>query len=212
MTEHINVQKSSINTRQQSILEYIKAYIFANGYPPSVREIGKAVGLSSSASVHNNLKKLAEAGFLSWDPEKPRTYGLTQDEDWRKKDMVSVPLVGAVHAGQPILAVENVEDTYPIPFDLLGCREDIFMMTVEGDSMKNAGILDHDYVFVRKQNYASNGDIVVALINGEETTIKRYFRELKQIRLQPENEAYPPILGTDNIQITGKVIAVFRCL
>lgn len=202
----------SINARQSQILEYIKQYIFSNGYPPSVREIGKAVGLSSSASVHNNLKKLAEAGFVSWDPEKPRTYGLTDEISWRKKSMVSVPLVGAVHAGDPILAVENIEDTYPIPLDLIGCKEDVFMMVVEGDSMKNTGILDHDYVFVRKQNYATNGDIVVALINGEETTIKRYFRELKQIRLQPENDAYPPIVGTDNIEIKGKVIAVFRTL
>lgn len=201
-----------INARQSQILDFIRQYIFTNGYPPSVREIGSAVGLSSSASVHNNLKKLEEAGFVSWDPEKPRTYGLREEISWRKKSMVPVPLVGAVHAGDPMLAVENIEDTYPIPLDLIGCKEDVFMMVVEGDSMKNAGILDHDYVFVRKQNYATNGDIVVALLNGEETTIKRYFRELKQIRLQPENDAYPPIVGTDNIEIKGKVIAVFRTL
>lgn len=213
MTEQETRKNSkTINARQSSILEFIKQYIFANGYPPSVREIGKAVGLSSSASVHNNLKKLAEAGFVTWDPEKPRTYGLTQDSGWRKKSMVPVPLVGAVHAGDPMLAVENIEDTYPIPLDLIGCRDDVFMMVVEGDSMKNAGILDHDYVFVRKQDYATNGDIVVALINKEETTVKRYFRDLKQIRLQPENEAYEPIIGTDNIEIKGRVIAVFRTL
>ncbi|MCH3915073.1 MAG: transcriptional repressor LexA [Acidaminococcaceae bacterium] len=104
-------------------------------------------------------------------------------------------MVGSVHAGQPILAVENIEETYPIPLDLLGCQDDVFMMAVVGDSMKNAGILEHDYIFVRKQNFANNGDIVVALIDGEDTTIKRYFRELKQIRLQPENDAYEPILG-----------------
>ena len=120
--------------------------------------------------------------------------------------------MGHVHAGQPILAVENIEETYPIPFDLLGCKEDVFMLAVIGDSMIGAGILDHDYVVSRKQNYANNGDIVVALIDDEETTIKRYYRELKQIRLQPENDAYPPIVGTDNIQVMGKVIAVFRML
>ena len=197
--EKKSTRSRGINARQSQILDFIRQYIFNNGYPPSVREIGSAVGLSSSASVHNNLKK-------------PRTYGLREEISWRKKSMVPVPLVGAVHAGDPMLAVENIEDTYPIPLDLIGCSEDVFMMVVEGDSMKNAGILDHDYVFVRKQNYATNGDIVVALLNGEETTIKRYFRELKQIRLQPENDAYPPIVGTDNIEIKGKVIAVFRTL
>jgi repressor LexA len=214
MTVHHSSKSSdsSLSPRQSQILEYIKEFSFKNGYPPSVREIGKAVGLSSSASVHNNLKKLASMGFISWDPDKPRTYGLTQDISWRQKTLVGVPLVGAVHAGDPILANENIEDTYPIPLDLLGTRDDVFMMTVEGDSMKDAGILDHDYVFVRRQNYASNGDIVVALVNGEETTIKRYFRELKQIRLQPANSAYAPIVGTDNIKITGIVIGVFRVL
>jgi repressor LexA len=205
-------KKTALSPRQSQILEYIKEYTFKNGFPPAVREIGKAVGLASSASVHNNLKKLAQMGFLSWNPDKPRTYGITQDISWRQKTMVPVPLVGAVHAGNPILAEENIEDTYPIPVDLLGTKDDVFMMTVEGDSMKNAGILDHDYVFVRRQNFASNGDVVVALINGEETTIKRFYRELKQIRLQPENPDYDPIVGTDNIQIMGVVVGVFRVL
>ncbi|MCH3951091.1 MAG: transcriptional repressor LexA [Acidaminococcus sp.] len=205
-------KKTALSPRQSQILEYIKEYTFKNGFPPAVREIGKAVGLASSASVHNNLKKLAQLGFLSWNPDKPRTYGITQDISWRQKTMVPVPLVGAVHAGNPILADENIEDTYPIPVDLLGTKDDVFMMTVEGDSMKNAGILDHDYVFVRRQNFASNGDVVVALINGEETTIKRFYRELKQIRLQPENPDYDPIVGTDNIQIMGVVVGVFRVL
>ena len=199
--EKKSTRSRGINARQSQILDFIRQYIFNNGYPPSVREIGSAVGLSSSASVHNNLKKLAEAGFVSWDPEKPRTYGLREEISWRKKSMVPVPLVGAVHAGDPMLAVENIEDTYPIPLDLIGCS---------GDSMKNAGILDHDYVFVRKQNYATNGDIVVALLNGEETTIKRYFRELKQIRLQPENDTMEPILVHEGLQILGKVFGVFR--
>ncbi len=213
MTAHRSAPSTNTLTpRQAQILAYIKEFSFKNGYPPSVREIGKAVGLASSASVHNNLKKLASMGYVSWDPDKPRTYGLTQDNSWRQKTLVGVPLVGAVHAGNPILANENIEDTYPIPMDLLGTRDDVFMMTVEGDSMRDAGILDHDYVFVRRQDYASNGDIVVALINGEETTIKRYFRELKQVRLQPANAAYAPIVGTDNIKIAGVVIGVFRVL
>ena len=125
--------------------------------------------------------------------------------------MVPVPLIGKVTAGQPILAVENIEETYPLPLDLIGCQDEVFMLAVSGDSMINAGILDHDYIVVRKQNYANNGDIVVALIDGEETTVKRYFRELTHIRLQPENDAYLPIIGA-NIQIMGKVIAVFRML
>ena len=201
-----------LNDRQKHILEYIREFIYSKGFPPTVREIGKAVGLSSSASVHANLHKLEDMGVLTRDEDKPRAIMVTEDAAWRQKSVVPVPLVGAVHAGQPILAVENIEETYPIPLDLLGCQDDVFMMAVVGDSMKNAGILEHDYVFVRKQDFANNGDIVVALIDGEETTIKRYFRELKQIRLQPENEAYNPILGTDNIQVMGKVIAVFRML
>ena len=208
----LNSDGFNLTERQQKIVDFIKEYLYAKGFPPSVREIGKAVGLSSSASVHANLHKLVDLGVLSCDPDKPRTLALTQDASWRQKTMVPVPLVGQVHAGEPILAVENIEETYPIPLELIGCQDDVFMMAVVGDSMKNAGILEHDYIIVRKQNYANNGDIVVALIDGEETTVKRYFRELKQIRLQPENEAYNPILGTDNIQIMGKVICVFRML
>ena len=128
------------------------------------------------------------------------------------KTVVPVPLVGNVTAGVPILAVENIEETYPIPLDLIGTEEDVFMLSVKGDSMINAGILDHDYIVVRKQNFANNGDIVVALIDGEETTVKRYFKDLRSIRLQPENDAYNPIIGNDNIQVIGKVIAVFRML
>ena len=137
---------------------------------------------------------------------------LTQEASWRNKTVVPVPLVGNVTAGVPILAVENIEETYPIPLDLIGTEEDVFMLSVKGDSMINAGILDHDYIVVRKQNFANNGDIVVALIDGEETTVKRYFKDLRSIRLQPENDAYNPIIGNDNIQVIGKVIAVFRML
>ena len=181
------ITEEMLSDRQRAILDFIREHVYAKGYPPAVREIGKAVGLSSSASVHTHLHKLEEYGFLQRDPAKPRAIELTQDSSWRQKTVVPVPLVGKVTAGQPILAVENVEETYPIPLDLLGCQEDVF-------------------------NFANNGDIVVALIDGEETTVKRYFRELRSIRLQPENDAYTPITGTDNIQVLGKVIAVFRML
>ena len=192
------ITEEMLSDRQRAILDFIREHVYAKGYPPAVREIGKAVGLSSSASVHTHLHKLEEYGFLQRDPAKPRAIELTQDSSWRQKTVVPVPLVGKVTAGQPILAVENVEETYPIPLDLLGCQEDVFMLSVSGDA--------------RKQNFANNGDIVVALIDGEETTVKRYFRELRSIRLQPENDAYTPITGTDNIQVLGKVIAVFRML
>ena len=203
-----------LSERQRAILNFVKEFIKAKGYPPSVREIGQAVGLSSSASVHNHLKNLQEFGFLQRDAAKPRAIEVhpSEDEQLRNKTVVPVPLVGRVTAGLPILAVENIEETYPIPLDLLGCDEDVFMLSVTGDSMINAGILDGDYLIARKQNSASNGDIVIALIDGEETTCKRYFRELRRIRLQPENEKYEPIIGTDNIQVIGKVISVIRML
>ncbi len=208
-----NFTEDMLSERQRNILKFVRSYINEKGYPPAVREIGAAVGLSSSASVHNHLKRLQECGFIQRDEAKPRALDLMSESDaWRRKLLVPVPLVGKVTAGIPILAVENVEETYPIPRDLIGCDEDVFMLSVSGDSMINAGILDHDYIIARKQNFANNGDIVVALIDGEETTVKRFFREIRTIRLQPENDKYEPIIGSDNIQILGKVISVFRML
>jgi repressor LexA len=208
-----NYTEDMLSERQRAILNFVREFISMKGYPPSVREIGVAVGLSSSASVHNHLKNLEQFGFLLRDAAKPRALDLiSQNDAWRNKQVVPVPLVGKVTAGVPILAVENVEETYPIPRDLIGCDEDVFMLSVTGDSMINAGILDGDYIIARKQNFANNGDIVIALIDGEETTCKRYYRELRRIRLQPENDKYEPILGTDNIQVIGKVISVFRML
>ena len=202
-----------LSERQRAILDFVRVFIKKKGYPPAVREIGAAVGLSSSASVHNHLCKLEEMGFLMRDSAKPRALELLSENDsWRNKMVVPVPLVGKVTAGKPILAFENIEETYPIPRDLIGCDDDVFMLSVTGDSMINAGILDHDYIIVRKQNFANNGDIVVALIDGEETTVKRYFREVTSVRLQPENEKYEPIVGGNNIQVMGKVISVFRML
>lgn len=208
-----NYTEEMLSERQRAILNFVRDFITKKGYPPAVREIGSAVGLSSSASVHNHLRKLQEYGFLMRDAAKPRALELMSENDtWRNKIVVPVPLVGKVTAGVPILAVENIEETYPIPLDLIGCDEDVFMLSVSGDSMINAGILDHDYIIARKQNFANNGDIVVALIDNEVTTVKRYFRELRSVRLQPENDKYEPIIGTDNIQVIGKVISVFRML
>lgn len=208
-----NYTEDMLSERQKKILDFVRDFINTKGYPPAVREIGAAVGLSSSASVHNHLKRLQEYGFLVRDAAKPRALELMSENDaWRNKIVVPVPLVGRVTAGQPILAVENIEETYPIPRDLIGCDEDVFMLSVTGDSMINAGILDHDYIIARKQNFANNGDIVIALIDNETTTVKRYFRELRSVRLQPENDKYEPIIGTDNIQVLGKVISVFRML
>lgn len=208
-----NWTEDMLSERQRAILNFVREFINQKGYPPAVREIGAAVGLSSSASVHNHLRRLQEIGFINRDEAKPRALELTSDNDtWRNKEVVPVPLVGKVTAGIPILAVENVEETYPIPRDFINCDEDVFMLSVCGDSMINAGILDHDFIIARKQNFATNGDIVVALIDNEETTVKRYFRELRRIRLQPENDNYKPIIGGDNIQVIGKVIAVIRML
>lgn len=197
-----------LSSRQKQILSYIKDTLRAKGYPPSVREIGEAVGLSSSSTVHSHLAKLEELGHLRRDPTKPRAIEVLDEAPWRQKAMTPVPLVGRVTAGQPILAVENIEETYPLPTELIG-SDNVFMLVVQGDSMINAGILDGDYVLVRDQDTARNGEIVVALIDGEEATVKRFFKEKDYIRLQPENDYLEPI-NSRNVAILGKVIGVFR--
>lgn len=197
-----------LNSRQRQIINYIKETLRSKGYPPSVREIGEAVGLSSSSTVHSHLSKLEELGIIRRDPTKPRAIEVLEESSWRQKKFAAVPLVGRVTAGQPILAVENIEETYPLPVDLIG-TEDVFMLSVQGESMINAGILNGDYVFVREQNYADNGDIVVALIDEEDATVKRFFKEKDCIRLQPENDFMEPIYA-ENVYILGKVIGIFR--
>ncbi|SMC62393.1 transcriptional repressor LexA [Sporomusa malonica] len=199
-----------LNTRQKQILKYIKETLRSKGYPPSVREIGEAVGLSSSSTVHSYLSKLEEMGFIRRDPTKPRAIDVLDEAPWRQKQVTPVPLVGRVTAGKPILAVENIEETYPLPTELVGDR-DVFMLTVQGDSMIDAGILDGDYVLVRSQNTAHSGDIIVALIDEEDATVKRFFKEKDYIRLQPENATMEPIYSR-NVQILGKVIGVFRLM
>ncbi len=197
-----------LSSRQKQILRYIKDTLRAKGYPPSVREIGEAVGLSSSSTVHSHLEKLEELGFIRRDPTKPRAIDVLDETPWRQKAMTPVPLVGRVTAGQPILAVENIEETYPLPTELVG-DEAVFMLAVRGDSMINAGILDGDYVLVRDQNTARNGEIVVAMVGDDEATVKRFYRERDHIRLQPENDCLEPILSRE-VSILGKVIGVFR--
>ncbi len=196
-----------LTPRQREIFRFIKSEVMKKGYPPSVREIGSAVGLSSSSTVHGHLGKLEEKGYIRRDPTKPRAIEVVYDRDAARKEIINVPIVGRVTAGEPILAVENIEDFFPMPKDFAN-YEDVFMLKVRGDSMIGAGILDGDYVVVRQQSHAENGDIVVALI-GEEATVKRFFREADHVRLQPENPNLAPIRSTD-VQILGKVVGVFR--
>jgi len=202
------LKEKSLSPRQKQILSYIKDTLRAKGYPPSVREIGEAVGLSSSSTVHSHLAKLEELGLIRRDPTKPRAIEILDEEPWRHKALTPVPLVGRVTAGQPILAVENIEETYPLPTELVG-DENIFMLTVQGDSMIEAGILSGDYVLVRDQDTARNGEIVVALVDDEEATVKRFFKEKDCFRLQPENSSMEPIYS-HNVAILGKVVGVFR--
>ncbi len=197
-----------LSSRQKQILAYIKDMLRAKGYPPSVREIGEAVGLSSSSTVHSHLAKLEELGFIRRDPTKPRAIDVLEEAPWRQKALTPVPLVGRVTAGQPILAMENIEETYPLPSELVG-RDNVFMLAVRGDSMVNAGILDGDYVLVRDQDTARNGEIVVAMVGEDEATVKRFYREKDHVRLQPENDYLEPIISRE-VSILGKVIGVFR--
>lgn len=200
-----------LTSRQRQILAYIKREVMTKGYPPSVREIGQAVGLSSSSTVHGHLGKLEEKGYIRRDPTKPRAIELINDRDVARKDIINVPIVGRVTAGEPILAVENIEDFFPMPRDFANYEEEVFMLRVRGDSMINAGILDGDFVVVRQQSHADNGDIVVALIE-DEATVKRFYKEADHIRLQPENPRLEPIIVSDaaDVHILGKVIGVFR--
>ncbi len=213
--KELNLQSStSLTMRQTEILQFIKSFIETNGYPPSVREIGKAIGLSSSASIHTHLQKLENAGYLQRNQSKSRAIELTEETSFRQQKMLPIPLLGKVTAGQPILAQENIEATFPLPAQFIGANthDDLFMLNVSGDSMINAGILDGDIVLVRKQQTANNGDIVVAFLPEEETsTIKRFFKESNKIRLQPENDKLTPVFS-NQVLILGKVIGVFRFL
>ncbi|WP_422448918.1 transcriptional repressor LexA [Thermoanaerobacterium sp. DL9XJH110] len=195
-----------LTPRQKQILNYIYDYYRANGYPPSVREICAATGLKSTATVHAYLVQLEKKGYLSRNPQKPRAIDL-MNRKMIDRDTVKVPLVGKVTAGQPILAQENIETTFILPKEMVP-DTGAFMLSVKGDSMIEAGILDGDYVIVKSTDTAENGDIVVALI-GDEATVKRFYKERDHIRLQPENRFMQPIIVRD-LKILGKVVGLFR--
>lgn len=206
---------TEISDRQRQVLEYIRTTVANRGYPPSVREIGDALGLSSPSTVHSHLSSLAKAGLIRKDPSKPRAIEILEtapasvaqvapDENIRH-----VPLVGRIAAGNPILAEEDIEDVMALPTSLVGSGP-VFMLTVHGDSMIDAGIFDGDYVVVRSQPDALDGEIVAALVDEEEATVKRMFRKNGQIILRAENEAYQPMVFDDGVRVLGKVVSVLR--
>jgi len=197
-----------ITSKQKEILKFIDEFIMDRGYPPTVREIGKAVNLSSTASVHSQLINLETKGYIKKDASITRAINVVKEE---KNSFISIPMVGLVTAGNPIEAIEHVTDFFPIPSYLIKSNEVIFGLEISGDSMKNAGILDHDTIIVKKSNVASNGDIVVALTENNEATVKRFYKEKNYFRLQPENDDFMPIILND-VKIIGKVIGVFRDL
>lgn len=201
-----------LSQKQFEILEYMKKSVREKGYPPSVREICDAVGLKSTSTVHGHLERLERKGYIRRDPAKPRAIEIFSDNDsvnsdGSSRELIEVPIVGTVTAGIPILATENIEDTFPIPSDYAP-NGNIFMLRVKGDSMINAGIFNKDLIMVRQQNTADNGDIVVALIE-DFATVKTYYKENGYIRLQPENPTMSPIIVRD-VSILGKVVGLYR--
>ena len=220
--KHRGKGSKELNNRERDILKFIEKQVAEVGYAPSVREIGKAVGLSSTATVHAYLAKLEEKGYIKKETQKGRTLRLlkgmnkkTEDGQTNEKpfysgrELVDVPVVGKITAGAPILAVENITDNFLIPIDFVGNSES-FMLTVSGESMIEAGILDGDYILVKRQNVARNGEIVVAMID-DEATVKTFYMENGHIRLQPENSSMDPIIVPD-CQVLGRVVGVFRKL
>lgn len=193
--------------KQTEIYEFIKKQILEKGYPPSVREICKGVGLSSTSTVHGHLSRLEKKGLIRRDSTKPRTIEILK-ESIAKKEMLNIPIVGKVTAGAPILAVENIEDTFPLSLNFMPSNKELFMLSITGESMIEAGIFDGDLAIIEKTDYAENGDIVVALIENE-ATIKRFFKEKDYIRLQPENRNMDPIIVED-CKIIGKLAGLFR--
>ena len=197
-----------ISKKQSEILEYIKSEIFQRGYPPAVREICEAVNLKSTSSVHSHLETLEKNGYIRRDPTKPRAIEIIDDTfNLTRRDMVQVPIIGRVAAGEPLLAQENIEEYFPIPSDFMP-NNDTYMLKVKGESMINAGILDGDYVLVEKKETAGNGDMVVALVE-DGATVKTFYKEEGIYRLQPENDSMDPIIVSE-VSILGKVIGVFR--
>lgn len=207
-----------LSDRQQQVLDFLTSTVNDRGYPPSVREICDAVGLSSPSTVHSHLSSLVKAGYIRRDPSKPRAIEILTDAtqpselrphtDDRLRD---VPLVGRIAAGSPMLATEDIETIMPLPEELVG-SDPVFMLEVRGDSMVNAGILDGDYVVIRRQPDARDGEIIAALVDGEEATVKRLRRENGKVVLIPENDALEPMVFEDGVEIIGKVVSVLRKL
>ncbi|KOO46425.1 transcriptional repressor LexA [Priestia koreensis] len=205
---------TKLSKRQQDILNFIKEEVRSKGYPPSVREIGEAVGLASSSTVHGHLARLESKGLIRRDPTKPRAIEILDLDEATKipqSNVVNVPVIGKVTAGQPITAIENVEEYFPLPDKYVSPDEHVFMLEIMGNSMIEAGILNGDMVIVRQQQTANNGDIVVAMTEENEATVKRFFKEQNYIRLQPENSTMEPII-LRNVSILGKVIGVYRSI
>lgn len=197
-----------ISGKQREILEFLKSEILNKGYPPAVREICEAVKLKSTSSVHSHLETLEKNGYIRRDPSKPRAIEIIDDGfNLTRRELVNVPIVGTITAGQPILAVENVEGYFPVPTEYMP-NEDTFMLKVKGDSMINAGIFDGDKILVQRQTTANNGDIVVALLD-DSVTVKTFYKENGYFRLQPENDTMDPIIVPE-LEILGKVIGLFR--
>ena len=206
ISERIRLQTG---TKQQEILDYIKNEILNRGFPPAVREICEAVNLKSTSSVHAHLEALEKNGYIRRDATKPRAIEIIDDNfNLVRREVVNVPIVGTVAAGQPVLAVENIEGYFPIPAEFMP-NEQSFMLKVKGESMVNAGIFDGDQVLVKQQSTASDGDIVVALVD-EGATVKTFYKEKGYYRLQPENDSMDPIIIRGDLQILGKVFGVFR--
>ena len=199
-----------ISAKQQEILEYIKEEILHKGYPPAVREICQAVNLKSTSSVHSHLETLEKNGYIRRDPTKPRAIEIMDDTfNLNRREMVNVPILGNVAAGEPLFAEENIEDYFPIPAEMVPNSE-VFMLHVRGESMINVGILDGDNVLVQQQSTAKDGEMVVALVE-DSATVKTFYKEDSYIRLQPENDTMEPIIVPD-CQILGKVFSIFRFL
>lgn len=202
--------QGKITAKQQEILEYIKETILKKGYPPAVREICEAVQLKSTSSVHSHLEQLEKNGYIRRDPTKPRTIEIIDDYfNLARREVVNVPLIGTVAAGVPILAQENIENYFPIPVEMLPNKE-IFMLTVKGDSMIEAGIFNGDLVIVEQTDTARNGDMVVALVD-DSATVKTFYKEDGHFRLQPENSTMKPII-VESVKVLGKVIGLFRLM
>lgn len=198
-----------LTSREKSILEFIRQKIYEDGFPPTVREICTAVNLRSTSTVHGYLARLEELGVIKRDPASSRAIEVVGDMSWRHKKMIPMPLVGAVRAGEPLVADEHLESVFPLPAEMVGSDNNCFILVVRGDSMIKAGIEEGDYLIVSEQDHAQDGDIVVALVGNDDATVKRFYKEDDHIRLQPENDAYKPIISK-NVTIRGKIIGLYR--